>query len=377
MASAIPGTLGFRIHHTPRRVGSVRPEHANHAHRFERLANATLDLGKLPEQLLEALVCLVPFDAYCWGAVDPLSLLPTRATGTTLTAGSPQLWEVQDLVAHQLEPRDIGPVARSGRSVALLSEIIEKDQSPIYQRILRPNGLEHQLRAALVLDGSHWGMLNIERRADRSDFSPGEVALVDALVPYLAHAFRRWLLAEPSHLYSAPRSVLPGVIVLDEDNEVDSISPEAESWLSEWGFSDLTTPPAAIAAVVAAARARADGRWDSTPSARLRLPSGAWLHVRATHLNRPNETARTAIVLDRASTEQVAPMVARAHQLSARETQIALLVLRGLSTSEIAGQLFISSYTVQDHLKSIFEKVDVRSRRELATDIFEPHTKQA
>jgi DNA-binding CsgD family transcriptional regulator len=66
-------------------------------------------------------------------------------------------------------------------------------------------------------------------------------------------------------------------------------------------------------------------------------------------------------------------MVARAHQLSQRETDIALIVLRGLSTSEIAAYLFISACTVQDHLKSIFEKVGVRSRRELATEIFEPY----
>jgi DNA-binding CsgD family transcriptional regulator len=78
-------------------------------------------------------------------------------------------------------------------------------------------------------------------------------------------------------------------------------------------------------------------------------------------------------VLERASSDQVASLIARAHQLSQRETQVALLVLRGLSTNEIAGELFISPYTVQDHLKSIFEKVGVRSRRALATEVFEPH----
>ena len=76
----------------------------------------------------------------------------------------------------------------------------------------------------------------------------------------------------------------PGVIVLDEDNEVDSISPEAEHWLSEWGLSDLKRPPVALTAVVGAARARAHGPPRIIPSARLRLRTGDWLHVRATHL---------------------------------------------------------------------------------------------
>jgi len=219
--------------------------------------------------------------------------------------------------------------------------------------------------------------LNIERSPDQPDFSPAEVELVDALVPHFAHAFRRWLLTEPNRPASATETALPGVIILDEDNEIDSISPEAEHWLSEWGFSDLTTPPAAITAVVATARARAEGYSDSAPSARLRLPTGVWMHVRATHLSRSDRTARTAVVLERASTEHVAPLVARANRLTRRETEISVLVLRGLSTNEIAAALFISPYTVQDHLKSIFEKAGVRSRRELVTEIFEPHYQAA
>jgi DNA-binding CsgD family transcriptional regulator len=319
--------------------------HAAHARQFERLANGPLDLATLPDAMLEALAQVVPFERFCWGAVDPASLLPTVSAGTTIACSTPLIWEVQELVARGVVPRDIRSLARS---------------------------LEHQLRAALVVDGTQWGLLHIERR--HPAFTPGEVSLVDAVVPHFGRAFRRWILVDPNHDPSAATPAIPGVIVLDQDNEVDSISLEAEHWLSEWGSADLKIPPAAIAAVVGAARARAhSGDNQITPSARVRLPTGTWLQVRATHLTRPGRTPRAAIVLERATLEQVAPLIARAHQLSQRETEIALLVLRGLNTSEIAGKLFISEYTVQDHLKSIFEKAGVRSRRALATEVFEPH----
>jgi DNA-binding CsgD family transcriptional regulator len=43
--------------------------------------------------------------------------------------------------------------------------------------------------------------------------------------------------------------------------------------------------------------------------------------------------------------------------------------LRGASTKAIGQELHLSTYTVKDHLKSIFDKTGVRSCRDLVAQI--------
>ena len=71
-----------------------------------------------------------------------------------------------------------------------------------------------------------------------------------------------------------------------------------------------------------------------------------------------------------AGIDDVLDLVCRAHGLSRRERELVALVIEGLDTRELAERLFISPHTVQDHLKSVFAKVGVRSRRELVSGVF-------
>ncbi|MFI5181803.1 MAG: LuxR C-terminal-related transcriptional regulator [Thermoanaerobaculia bacterium] len=48
--------------------------------------------------------------------------------------------------------------------------------------------------------------------------------------------------------------------------------------------------------------------------------------------------------------------------LSAREVEVVTALLRGLRNAEIARELFITEWTVKDHLKHVFAKLGVRSR---------------
>ena len=63
--------------------------------------------------------------------------------------------------------------------------------------------------------------------------------------------------------------------------------------------------------------------------------------------------------------------------LTAQEQQIARLARDGLSNPEISARLFLSSRTVEWHLRNVFTKLGIRSRRELANALAGPDSQLA
>ena len=69
----------------------------------------------------------------------------------------------------------------------------------------------------------------------------------------------------------------------------------------------------------------------------------------------------------------IAALLSDAYRLSAREIEVVGYVVRGYGNAEIARVLWLSPYTVADHVKNIFEKTGVRSRGELTSRLFFDH----
>ena len=106
--------------------------------------------------------------------------------------------------------------------------------------------------------------------------------------------------------------------------------------------------------------------------ARIRTPAGRWVVVRGSLLG-DGPGSRVAVLLEAARPPELAPLIADAYGFTERERLVTELVARGLPTSEIAGRLHLSAYTVQDHLKSIFEKSGTGSRGDLVARLFFDH----
>src|SRR5262249_39331772 len=85
---------------------------------------------------------------------------------------------------------------------------------------------------------------------------------------------------------------------------------------------------------------------------------------------RDGELAEIVILIEPLGAREIAWLRLSAFPLSPREQEVVDLVGRGGTTREIGPALWNAGYTAQGHLKHIFDKAGVRSRRELLQRLY-------
>jgi DNA-binding CsgD family transcriptional regulator len=106
--------------------------------------------------------------------------------------------------------------------------------------------------------------------------------------------------------------------------------------------------------------------------ARVLSRGGRWMVLHGAALV-GDGTRRVAVIVEPAHPARISSLLMAAYELTEREQDVTRLVLQGDSTAEIAERLVVSAQTVQQHLKNVFEKTGVRSRRELVGKVFFAH----
>jgi DNA-binding CsgD family transcriptional regulator len=76
------------------------------------------------------------------------------------------------------------------------------------------------------------------------------------------------------------------------------------------------------------------------------------------------------VIIAPAGPKEELRLTAIGYGLSPREQEVVELAVRGASTRQISQALYISEYTVKDHLSNIFGKVGVRGRRALVKQLY-------
>ncbi|MBL0421873.1 helix-turn-helix transcriptional regulator [Ramlibacter sp. AW1] len=367
---------------------------------IKALCQSGLDSRALVAKAERLLRTVIPFDRACWHNVDPATSLLTSVMGDS--APSNPLLPILEYGSQDLN--HYADLARARITVAGLREVTGgmPGRSRRYREVLEPMHIADELTAAFVAGADFWGCARLYRSAQWPAFDPVEVAFVASLAGPLAEGFRTALIATATAVEVGPDG--PGVVVLDDDGGVASITFAAQRWLGDVVDVVDVVPgapgslPHVLFAVASQARAIAAGACtDNHLIASCRVPtrSGRWLVLHGQRLTPPGQDGpqeraerksrtapstaalrdggQTCVIVEPACAAELAPLMVCAYGLTDREQQVTGCVLRGMATKEIAAALGLSPYTVSDHLRLVFEKVGVTSRTELAALIFSDH----
>lgn len=334
---------------------------------MERVARICVRAQDPLDLLAEAAAAVraeIPYAAAGWLLTDPDTLLMNGVYAENV-ARTQHL----QLIECELTEDDVNKffeLAERGVAAASLSAATGGDltRSTRWRRIYEPSGYGDEIRGVFRSAGATWGHACLTRASGDPWFSAAEVDVIARLCPHIGNGIRACLLLARPAGHGAATS--PALVVLADDGSIDSVTPQAAELLGPLNDERLQRT-IVLHQVAQRTRALAGKGQGPAAMARVQGASGDWLVVRGARLEHDDDRpGRTALVLEPASRSDIAPLLLQLHDLTPREKEITALLLTGMPTAEIARRVWITTETLRGHVKSIFAKLAVSSRPELA-----------
>jgi DNA-binding CsgD family transcriptional regulator len=332
--------------------------------RLESLARAGVESEEARREAIAVLRPAVGFRRWCWPLTDPGSALSTSGIAEfDLWAEVPRFAVLEEHGDVTSKPR----LVLADRASVSLSSATGGDlaRSTRWRECLRPYGVGDELMTACRDRHGCWGTIELMRDGDDPPFDDDDLELLHELSPTLAALIRHGLPASWQESQPERTQLPPATLIVDAEVRPTSWTPAFRDWLAELPTGPDMLPPA-VYELGTRVLTPPDAGHGLPAAVRIRTRTGTWATLEAAPLEGADR-GRVAITIRRATGEEIFDLLAKAYDLTRRERQLVALMLDGLATKQLAAALCISPHTVQDHLKAIFAKTRLRSRRELVS----------
>jgi DNA-binding CsgD family transcriptional regulator len=331
--------------------------------RLERLSESTLDCESIQREAIADLQRVIGFDRWCWVLADPNTLIPL--SGVAEHDYGPGVGRALELEYSGDDFAAMDVFARRAKPAGSLNAETGGDlaRSPRWDEVLRPVGIGDEAVVACRDAFGCWGWIKAYRDGGDPGFEDADLDLLANVAPYLGSVVRRRVTdtSDTGVLEPSP----PGVIVLNPDLSLVSSTTGARAWIDVLPaaalFAGWAMLPPQVYPVATLSRAR---KTMSGAHALERAVDGRWVMIEAARLEGDGD-GQIAVTLRGAAPTETFDLFCRAYAFTQRERDVVAAVIAGLDTRALSERLFISRHTVQDHLKSIFQKIGIHSRRQL------------
>ena len=301
-----------------------------------------------------------------------------------LTQYADYYWRYDPLYNMQFCPTPSDPVFKTD-DVIPYSKMVKLEY---YNLFLRPQNLLGELIIRLQSKDSVFGVISLQRYQEHPGFEKRDVLKASLLVPYLVNVFetanRLTKIDDERILFEQwMESHSDGIILLDSEFKPMYINTKAKLFclllnvMNEKVLYDDMSREISIPQIIIqdcknlTGPNKANNPLQSHGNRIVNIKHKKRYYIQYFPITLPSigqPLPHFIVFLNELTrySESAEEILYEQHKLSRREEAIAQYAALGLTNKQIAEKLYISPFTVQNHLKSIFEKTGLDNRTKLA-----------